>query len=130
MLTNILIGVIIIGAVYYLFGGSFRRRGISTEDSHADAGHDGGGCCGGGHGSHHHGHEEPHEAVDAWMDPVCGMAVESKNAAATARYQGNVYYFCSEHCRDAFSKDPQKFVEKQKLTQQPKPHGGGHGCCG
>jgi adenylate cyclase len=39
-------------------------------------------------------------------DPVCGMRIDPDDAAATAEYQGNTYYFCSEACRDAFLSDP------------------------
>jgi hypothetical protein len=28
-------------------------------------------------------------------DPVCGMTVDEKTAAATASYQGQPYYFCA-----------------------------------
>ena len=35
-------------------------------------------------------------------DPVCGMTVD-RNTALTAERHGRTYYFCSEHCRDAFT---------------------------
>jgi P-type Cu+ transporter len=35
-------------------------------------------------------------------DPVCGMEVDPQNAAASAMYNGEMFYFCSQHCRDEF----------------------------
>lgn len=43
-------------------------------------------------------------------DPVCGMTVDEKNAAATASHGGTTYYFCAEACKRTFEKDPGKYV--------------------
>ncbi len=43
-------------------------------------------------------------------DPVCGMEVDPKQAAARAEYQGKTYYFCSPGCKAAFEKDPAKYA--------------------
>jgi YHS domain-containing protein len=45
-------------------------------------------------------------------DPVCGMHVDEKKAAATSLYRGTTYYFCAPGCKVTFDKDPQKFLEK------------------
>lgn len=45
-------------------------------------------------------------------DPVCGMEVDEKTAAAKSEYQGQTYYFCSVGCKKAFDKEPQKYVGK------------------
>lgn len=45
-------------------------------------------------------------------DPVCGMQVDEKKAAATATYQGTIYYFCAPACKATFQKSPEKFVGK------------------
>jgi uncharacterized protein len=37
-------------------------------------------------------------------DPVCGMRVDRSNAVV-AEHGGRTYYFCSEHCRQAFEAD-------------------------
>jgi YHS domain-containing protein len=42
-------------------------------------------------------------------DPVCGMAVDEKKAAATASYQGKTYYFCSAGCKETFAKAPERY---------------------
>jgi adenylate cyclase len=39
-------------------------------------------------------------------DPVCGMRVDTDDAAATVEYKGETYYFCSLACRDTFLSDP------------------------
>ncbi len=44
-------------------------------------------------------------------DPVCGMDVDEKTAAATAVYQGTTYYFCAPGCKKAFEKEPEKYVQ-------------------
>lgn len=44
-------------------------------------------------------------------DPVCGMQVDEKNAAAKADYQGSTYYFCSAGCHKTFGADPAKYAK-------------------
>ena len=44
-------------------------------------------------------------------DPVCGMEVDEKKAAAISVYRGKTYYFCTQACKRAFEKDPVKYVE-------------------
>ena len=39
-------------------------------------------------------------------DPVCGMRIDSEDAAATAEHRGATYYFCSQACHDAFVGNP------------------------
>ena len=46
-------------------------------------------------------------------DPVCGMTIETTEAAATYDYNGETYYFCAEACRDAFASDPGRYVERE-----------------
>jgi len=43
-------------------------------------------------------------------DPVCGMDVDEKTAAATLEYQGKTYYFCALGCKKAFDTDPEKYL--------------------
>ncbi len=44
-------------------------------------------------------------------DPVCGMDVDEKNAPATLVYKGKTYYFCTQACKRAFERNPQKYVK-------------------
>jgi hypothetical protein len=45
-------------------------------------------------------------------DPVCGMQVEVAHAPAVARYDGSMYYFCSDHCQHRFTSDPARPVSE------------------
>lgn len=44
------------------------------------------------------------------IDPVCGMEIEEAQAPATTEFEGRVYYFCSESCRDEFEANPQLYA--------------------
>ncbi len=43
-------------------------------------------------------------------DPVCGMTVDEEKAAAKSEYMGKTYYLCSQGCKVAFEKDPEKYL--------------------
>jgi adenylate cyclase len=43
------------------------------------------------------------------IDPICGMRIEADDAAATAEYEGQTYYFCSESCRAVFLSSPSAY---------------------
>jgi hypothetical protein len=43
-------------------------------------------------------------------DVVCGMQVEKAAAPATARHQGQVFYFCSDRCQERFTASPAKYA--------------------
>ena len=54
------------------------------------------------------------EAQDAHKDPVCGMDVDESKAKAegkTVIYEGKTYSFCSEDCKQKFTKDPGKYLK-------------------
>ncbi len=46
------------------------------------------------------------------VDPVCGMRVDPKQAAATTEYRGKTYYFCAPGCKEVFEKEPEKYAGK------------------
>ncbi|HEY3132730.1 MAG TPA: permease [Acidobacteriota bacterium] len=46
-------------------------------------------------------------------DPVCGMQVDERTAAAKTEYKGKTYYFCSGRCKETFEKRPDKFAGKR-----------------
>jgi YHS domain-containing protein len=52
----------------------------------------------------------------AATDPVCGMAVEEKKAAATVAHNGKTYYFCATACQTTFQKAPEKYVGQTKKS--------------
>lgn len=51
---------------------------------------------------------------DQHKDPVCGMVVSLKTAAATAEYKGKTYYFCAATCRDKFEAHPEAYVRSRE----------------
>lgn len=44
-------------------------------------------------------------------DPVCGMEIDPKQAAACEKYKGKEYHFCSIACRDKFKAAPEKYTK-------------------
>jgi YHS domain-containing protein len=49
----------------------------------------------------------------AATDPVCGMEVDQKRAAAAghkSEHNGKTYYFCSDDCKNHFDKEPGKYA--------------------
>ena len=58
-------------------------------------------------------------------DPVCGMSVDEKSAAATHAHAGTNYYFCSAHCAAKFEANPAAYVKMPEpaRTQEPHAHG-------
>ncbi len=61
----------------------------------------------------HGGPSETQPSKDAARDPVCGMQVVPREAQFRAEHKGRTYYFCSEHCRDAFVADPQAVLDRR-----------------
>jgi YHS domain-containing protein len=43
------------------------------------------------------------------FDPVCGMQVRTADAPARATHHHDTIYFCSDHCRERFEADPNRF---------------------
>lgn len=43
-------------------------------------------------------------------DPVCGMEIDEKTAAAKSEHMGKTYYFCSHGCKKAFDENPSKYT--------------------
>ena len=46
------------------------------------------------------------------IDPVCRMEVDAARAAASHKYKGKTYYFCSPSCKDKFLQEPDKYAKK------------------
>jgi uncharacterized membrane protein YraQ (UPF0718 family)/YHS domain-containing protein len=46
------------------------------------------------------------------IDPVCGMQVQTANAAARVEYAGEMSFFCSDRCRARFEREPQRYTER------------------
>lgn len=75
-------------------------------------------------GGHSHGGHGGATAGGDVKDPVCGMTVDPKNAAAAAVRGGSTYYFCSTSCRDKFEQAPDKYAGAS--NQGGHQHGGHH----
>ena len=54
------------------------------------------------------------QSADKAVDPVCGMTVVKATAKATFDYKGATYYFCSTGCKEAFAKEPEKYLKAQQ----------------
>ena len=50
------------------------------------------------------------------IDPVCGMQVETAHAPAFVRHEGQVIYFCSDHCRERFEASPSRFLRAVPIS--------------
>ena len=65
-------------------------------------------------------------SADRDVDPVCGMTVD-KASAKTAVHEGQVYYFCSQACREKFEAAPVTYAKKTGTVSRESGHR--HGCC-
>lgn len=77
------------------------------------------------------------KSADTAIDPVCGMTVNKAQAKATYDYKGTTYYFCNPGCKEAFAKEPEKYLAKKEAGAQTGMMGRGMmmrqgmaGCCG
>jgi YHS domain-containing protein len=43
-------------------------------------------------------------------DPVCGMEVSPVKTRWRSEYEGQVFYFCSKACKEAFDRDPERYA--------------------
>jgi YHS domain-containing protein len=79
-----------------------------------------------GHGGHRHGDHGGGAPAGDGKDPVCGMPVDPKAAAAAAVRDGRTFYFCSTSCRDKFERAPGKYSGGAPMNgnvQGGHPHG-------
>ncbi len=53
------------------------------------------------------------DAMAMATDTVCGMRIDTDDAAATADYEGKTYYFCADGCRMQFEENPKAFVKEE-----------------
>jgi len=54
---------------------------------------------------------------DSHVDPICGMTVDGDSPRRFA-FDGETYYFCSDHCLRKFSADPARYVIPAKAGIQ------------
>jgi YHS domain-containing protein len=51
-------------------------------------------------------------------DPVCGMEIDPKTAAAKSEYKGKTYYFCNKDEKAEFDKSPAAHVKPSAETKK------------
>jgi Cu+-exporting ATPase len=49
-------------------------------------------------------------------DPVCGMEINVELAEERSEYEGEIFYFCSDQCRNKFDEDPGRFISRADLS--------------
>jgi Cu+-exporting ATPase len=49
--------------------------------------------------------------METVKDFVCGMEIDKEKSAGSFYHQGKTYHFCSEKCRDDFSKNPGSYIK-------------------
>src|ERR1051325_6547770 len=60
------------------------------------------------------------------VDPICGMSVEPEHTAGNYTYNGQTYYFCSQHCLAKFEENPEKFLKAATPEHTGHAHGYEH----
>jgi YHS domain-containing protein len=50
--------------------------------------------------------------------PVSGKEFKKSEVTPKYEYEGKTYYFCCENCKDAFIKDPEKYI----IKEEPEGH--------
>ena len=53
-----------------------------------------------------------------FVDPVCGMSVNPEQTDIEATVDGQTYYFCAEGCREAFIKNPKKYLKAKSAKKK------------
>lgn len=51
-------------------------------------------------------------------DPVCGMVIDTSEAAASYDLNGTTYYFCMAKEREAFAANPSKYLDRE-VSREP-----------
>lgn len=47
------------------------------------------------------------------IDVICGQVVDADFVKYHSDYEGERYFFCCEHCKATFDRDPEHFVRTQ-----------------
>ena len=45
------------------------------------------------------------------------MEVDERTAEARSEYEGDIYYFCSQECKEKFEGDPESYVSRTDASQ-------------
>lgn len=52
--------------------------------------------------------------MEKQVDPVCKMTVTDDKETEKYEHKGQTYYFCSGACKQAFVKEPEKYLKTDK----------------
>jgi P-type Cu+ transporter len=77
-------------------------------------------CCGEGAGSMKHSGSATGNTATV-IDPICGMSVDQASAAGHVNFEGQDYYFCSQHCVRKFQANPQQYVAESANPRTKPP---------
>jgi P-type Cu+ transporter len=58
-------------------------------------------------------------------DPVCGMTIDTEEAAGSTTYESQDVYFCSDQCRRDFEADPGRYYDRLERQEPPYTVSGG-----
>ena len=53
---------------------------------------------------------------------VSGEKMEKSEAKSSLEYKGETYYFCCDNCKEAFVKDPEKYINQEGHEGQEHAH--------
>ena len=59
---------------------------------------------------HEHNH---HDHAKSYIDPVCGMSTEDEHGFTPYEHNGQIHYFCSDHCLKKFKSNPENFLSDE-----------------
>ncbi len=65
--------------------------------------------------------------MDTNIDPVCGMKVDTEKGRSL-EHADKRYYFCSQHCVEKFSADPDKYLNPVPIPASTAISPGGYTC--
>ena len=51
------------------------------------------------------------------IDPVCGAEVDPRTSTFSSDFKGTMFHFDSHECKDAFDKNPDRFMEMQRVVE-------------
>jgi YHS domain-containing protein len=54
-------------------------------------------------------------------DPVCGMQINIDTAPARTELDGEIYYFCSEGCKETFERNPTRYLFPEGEDGKTRP---------
>lgn len=104
------------GAAYYFCCKGCRDKFVVDPQKYLQGDTKADSCCGGGQQLVT---LSSAPATPKVKDVVCGMTIDPANAAATAEYKDDTYYFCAKGCHAKFTADPEKYLHPAPIAPPP-----------